>query len=271
MGYYLDFYGPAIYDFVFTHIWETAHILVEAVREHLKPGVKVLDAGTGTGFVAYQVAPLIGDGHLIGVDAEEDALLLARYKASKREVSNVTFQKGDALHLEFEDNSFDVALANQVPATFPDVFKEMISALRPGGIVDVARPHSSESRSFLYDIACELAAQRSTSSPRWTGDRRFDLPAIRGLFEQMGLEPVKLEQVAIRGIRSSEMFLLNFIIQDRYLRMLVSHALQVDQDDRASMITGCLDFLQVGKRILDEEYGGEFGGGCIIAVGKKTG
>jgi ubiquinone/menaquinone biosynthesis C-methylase UbiE len=103
--------------------------------------------GTGTGFVAFEVASLIEDGHVVGIDAEEDALLLARHKAAKRGISNITFQAGDALDLEFEEHAFDVALANQVPIPLPDKLSELVRVLRPGGIVGIARPFSPTTRS----------------------------------------------------------------------------------------------------------------------------
>ena len=271
MGYYLDFYGPAIYDFFFIPGQQTAHMLVESVQKYLKPGMEVLDVGTGTGFVAFEVAPLIQSGHVTGIDAEEDALLLARYKASRKEVSNITFQKGDVLNLEFEENTFDMALANQLPVPLPDKLDEMARVVRPGGIVGIANPFPPENMVLWnYDVACELAARHGRKPPD-KGDDQFQLlqlPVVQEVFEQKGLEILKLETKNTMGI-TFETFLLNCITQDRYMHRFVSRALQAEEDDSVFLTVGCLDFLEIGKKLLDEKYGGEIVYGCVIALARK--
>ena len=105
MGYYPNLCGPALYDFYYYYGQRTAQMLVRSVKEYLRPGARVIDVGTGTGFVALEVAPLIDGGHVIGVDVDEDPLFLARHKAARSKLSNVTFQRGDATNLEFDDAS----------------------------------------------------------------------------------------------------------------------------------------------------------------------
>ncbi|MCR4441289.1 MAG: class I SAM-dependent methyltransferase [Peptococcaceae bacterium] len=79
----------------------------------LKPGGVVLDVGTGTGEMAFQVLQKVGPaGKVIGVDISEEMLSIARKKLralySRNGVSPpVFFKAGDALALPFPDGMFD--------------------------------------------------------------------------------------------------------------------------------------------------------------------
>jgi ubiquinone/menaquinone biosynthesis C-methylase UbiE len=66
---------------------------------------RVLDSGTGTGALAFAIAPLVGE--VVGVDLVPELLDEARRRAG--EFPNVTFAEGDATRLPFEDASFDLA------------------------------------------------------------------------------------------------------------------------------------------------------------------
>lgn len=73
-------------------------------RARLRPGERVLDAGTGTGSAA---AAARGEGReVIGVDAAPGMLEIAR-----REVAGVRFEEMDFAALAFEDASVDVVIA----------------------------------------------------------------------------------------------------------------------------------------------------------------
>lgn len=77
---------------------------VEIANVH--PGDSVLDVATGTGDLAFELASKIAPGgHVTGVDFSEPMLNLARRKMADRRLP-VSFIVGDALQLEFSDNSF---------------------------------------------------------------------------------------------------------------------------------------------------------------------
>jgi hypothetical protein len=113
-----------------------------------------------------------------------------------------------------------------------------------------------------------LAVQQGKTPPERIDAGESGLSVVREAFEQRGLDLIKLEQRKT-GTYNFETFLLNFITQDRYIYRLVSYALQVEKDNTVSLITGCFDFLEVGKSILDRKYGGGIDHGCVIALGRK--
>ncbi len=101
----------------------------------LKRQEEVLDIGTGPGFLALEMASLIGSGgKIVGIDTSEPMLELARSRCSG--ISWIELQEGSATRLPLQDASFDVAASVQVFEYIADVSKalsEMYRVLRPGG------------------------------------------------------------------------------------------------------------------------------------------
>ena len=98
----------------------------------LQPGERVLDIGSGPGFLADEMAAEVGpEGAVHGVDPSESMLAIAR----RRETA-VQYALGDAVSLPFEDQTFDAAIATQVYEYVPDMPAALAEArrvLRPGG------------------------------------------------------------------------------------------------------------------------------------------
>jgi len=120
---------------------------------------RVLDVGTGTGFIAL----LIGEmgHHVTGIDIAEDMLEQAKVKATKGNM-DIEFQLGDADELPFDNNVFDVVINRHVLWTMPKPKKavaEWARVLKPGGklvIIDGDWTHYSAKKS-LWKIASNLA------------------------------------------------------------------------------------------------------------------
>jgi len=103
----------------------------------IKPGMTVLDLGSGAGFDAFLAWNRVGpSGHVIGVDMTDDMLALARENAAKRNATNVEFRKGHIEKLPVESGTVDYVISNCVinlSADKPAVFREIARVLKPGG------------------------------------------------------------------------------------------------------------------------------------------
>ncbi len=103
----------------------------------IKPGMTVLDLGSGAGFDAFLAWNRVGPtGRVIGVDMTDDMLALARQNAEKRGAKNVEFRKGRIEQLPVEDGSVDYVISNCVinlSTDKPAVFREIARVLKPGG------------------------------------------------------------------------------------------------------------------------------------------
>jgi arsenite methyltransferase len=109
--------------------------IVEAL--HLQPGGRVLDVGSGPGFLASTIADRVGvSGQVCGVDISEPLLAVAAAHCAHQPW--VDFRYGDATKLPFPDDLFDVAVVTQVLEYVPDVhaaLTELHRVLHAGGRV----------------------------------------------------------------------------------------------------------------------------------------
>lgn len=100
-----------------------------------RPGSHVLDAGCGTGLAATMVAPRAGHGgQVLGVDASEKMLEIARHKAQGFGFVQCEFVLGDITQLDAADESFDVVICSFALWGEPRaLFAEFFRVLKPGG------------------------------------------------------------------------------------------------------------------------------------------
>jgi ubiquinone/menaquinone biosynthesis C-methylase UbiE len=103
---------------------------------------KILDIGTGTGFLAILLAEM---GHEVtGADWAANKIQRAREKASALN-SPVRFEVQDAEKLSFGDGIFDAVVSRHVLWTLADPYaasKEWVRVTKPGGRVIVDVPES---------------------------------------------------------------------------------------------------------------------------------
>jgi ubiquinone/menaquinone biosynthesis C-methylase UbiE len=124
---------------VAAHADERAAWLADWVRRFVEPrgDERALDAGTGTGAVAFALAPLVRE--VVGVDLVPELLAEARSRAGP--FPNVEFVEGDITSLSFESASFDlvgtVSTIHHIQR--PElVVAELARVTRPGGTIFVA-------------------------------------------------------------------------------------------------------------------------------------
>ena len=109
------------------------------IKEHLEPGMKVLDAGCGTGRFSIEFAKLGCDVTLF--DISEEQLRIATSKIDEANVKNNIdgIIQGDLNEkMKFPDEHFDVVVCYGAPLSYilekrDDVIKEFNRILKPSG------------------------------------------------------------------------------------------------------------------------------------------
>lgn len=103
------------------------------LRSKLDDAEKILDIGSGTGFLSLMLADM--GYEVVGIDLSEEMIARASAKAKERGLS-IDFHQDDAEHLGFENNSFDAIVNRAVLWTLPNpdiAVREWMRVLRPGG------------------------------------------------------------------------------------------------------------------------------------------
>jgi ribosomal protein L11 methyltransferase len=109
---------------------ETTRLCLEALERHLKPGMTVVDVGTGSGILAEAAAKL-GAGKVLASDNDPEAVAVARENFERAGVSiSVSLGSTDA----FSDRSADIVVANISPAWISDLAPEWVRVLKPGAM-----------------------------------------------------------------------------------------------------------------------------------------
>lgn len=140
----------------------------------------VLDSGTGTGALAFALAPLVRE--VVAIDIVPELLDEARRRSA--DFPNVRFIEGDATRLELDAGSFDLAgsLRTLHHVARPELaMAELARVTRPGGQVLIV----DQIASVDPLIALELNRFERARDPSTT--RVLAEVDLRGLFEANGL------------------------------------------------------------------------------------
>ncbi|MGB6679891.1 MAG: class I SAM-dependent methyltransferase [Candidatus Bathyarchaeia archaeon] len=150
----------------------------------LGKGNKVLDIGSGKGVTAFYLAQKY-ECEVIGVDLSERMIEYAKKIAKKSGLNDmVSFRRADAHNLPFENESFDIVLAECTTVLLDKgkAFSEFLRVTRSGGYIgDLEmtwqRPPPKELIDKVYYI--------------WDGFRTMTLKDWKEFYERIGMDDVK--------------------------------------------------------------------------------
>lgn len=185
-----EFYSP-FYDLLFGWIEEPRlRKGIEALG--IEKGDRVLDIGIGTG-IALPLYPR--DCKLIGIDFSPGMLEQARRKVRRLKLDNVELLQGDALNLQFADNSFDRIFSSLVISVVADpvrMVREILRVAKPGAKIVIVN-HFRAGQGFMRSF--EGAMTPVTQRLGWRSDLSLD-----ELVEATGLELLDTFQVSRRDL-----------------------------------------------------------------------
>lgn len=108
---------------------------LQITQDYLRPDMKLLEFGCGTGTTALTHAPLVD--RILAIDISARMLEIAEQKAEAAGIGNVMFERAAIDDFTAPDNSFDIVLGMSILHLLAD--KDMAIAkvhkmLKPGGV-----------------------------------------------------------------------------------------------------------------------------------------
>jgi ubiquinone/menaquinone biosynthesis C-methylase UbiE len=116
-----------------SHRWRTAENSAAYLTPSLEPGMLVLDVGCGPGTITADLAGLVPEGRVIGIDAGAEVLAEAAALSP-----STPFLAADLYELPLADASVDVVHLHMVLQHVPDpvaALRALSRVLRPGGLI----------------------------------------------------------------------------------------------------------------------------------------
>ena len=206
----------------------------------LNPGMRVLDAGCGTGEMLEWFSEAVGnEGRVVGMDLAAAHATAARIAAPP---STLVLQ-ADALKAPIRAASFDLVWCTNTVNHFRDpqiALQTLTSLLRPGGRIALGQSSLLPDMYFAWDSRLErlvTEAMRRYYRDRYSVDER-DYSASRalvGMMRSAGLLNVKTTTLAIERIspltESDEQYLLDIMFREVWGERLRPYLSPVDCEE----------------------------------------
>ena len=147
----------------------TTYTCLEAMEDLLKPGMVVLDMGTGSGILSITAA-ILGASRVVALDIDPQAIRAARQNFRRTKVQKlVALTQGSIPHPLAGHGQFDLAVANISARAIRERASHIMETLAPGGHL-IASGFMSDQRQEVHDALNELGLTltQEWSQGEWT-------------------------------------------------------------------------------------------------------
>jgi ubiquinone/menaquinone biosynthesis C-methylase UbiE len=195
----------------------------------LKPGMRVLDAGCGTGVATRLIATKISPGEVYGVDTDSMFINEAKKLATKNGSNNIKFGLGNIDELEFENGFFDLSYCRLVLMHVRNPVKtvdELKRVTKNGGIVAISDQDDGGIMVYpklpkMMDVFYKYGYfAKKRGEERYIGRRLFSI------LKQADLSPITIYPFPIYATQQNP----------EMLNMLVSVPVQLVESSKDDMI-----------------------------------
>jgi len=113
---------------------ETTQLCLQAVKRAVRPGMKILDVGTGSGILSIYSAQL-GASEILGVDIDPDAIPNARENAEINNVAHIFKARTWSMESVPAGKKYDMVISNLIYEGIIQLYEKYLEVLRPEGII----------------------------------------------------------------------------------------------------------------------------------------
>jgi ribosomal protein L11 methyltransferase len=116
-----------------TGLHPTTRMCLELLEQRVRPGVRVLDVGTGSGILALAAAKL-GAASVLALDVSSVAVEAAQANVRANGLEDRVAVRLGSIE-EASDERYDLVVANIIARVIADLAPALVAALAPGGIL----------------------------------------------------------------------------------------------------------------------------------------
>ena len=260
----------------------------------LKPGMKIVDVGCGTGdFTRYLASLVRGKYTIIGVDIRAANIRTAEKQTKKEGMANkITFRRGDAYRIPVDDGWADLVCCRTLLMHLPDPLKavrEMSRVARKGGTVAAFERGRFDAvyipdNERLTKLAIKLGESYADGVRKLEG-KNFDIGnRLPTIFHKAGLREIMAEYQAdtylasdprrrLEDVRDELKFYLATFKETKKLdakAMLAGGASRKEINQYDAWVEKWMNSLLADDEKLrnDTAFGA---GGMVLAAGRKVG
>lgn len=107
-----DSYAKKYDNFIAKRVSGSYNRLFQKLRKDAKNCPNLLEIGTGTGILSFELSGIVSN--ITAIDISPEMIAVARSKAVQGHGANIDFRVGDSCALEFENGSFDMVIASNI-------------------------------------------------------------------------------------------------------------------------------------------------------------
>ncbi|PWT73051.1 MAG: methyltransferase type 11 [Chloroflexi bacterium] len=167
----------------------------------LRPHLRILDLGCGTGFPSLELAQVYGTSCMVtGIDIWKEAILRAQAKQLAYQISNVELQVADAARLPSADQAYDLIVCHLGINNFDDpeaVLAECFRVTKPGATLVLTTNPTGHMREFyalfrevLLDLEMPAYLERLDRNEAHRGTR----VSLVGMLQGAGFGVTRVEE-----------------------------------------------------------------------------